>query len=55
MDKKQTIGCDVVNCVYNREGTDCGLEHIEVSCSPERCGENNDSQCASFRGEKAYE
>ena len=55
MEKKQTIGCDVTSCVYNHEGTRCDLDHIEVSCCGESCGRENESLCASYRGEKVYE
>ena len=55
MEKKQTIGCDVTSCVYNRAGVQCDLDHIEVSCCGQRCSGLNDSQCASYRGERSYE
>ena len=55
MEKKQTIGCDVTSCVYNHEGVRCDLDHIEVSCCGESCGRENESLCASYRGEKVYE
>lgn len=52
MEKKQTIGCDVTSCVYNHEGIRCDLDHIEVSCCDEGCDRENESLCASYRGEK---
>ncbi len=51
MEKKQTIGCDVTSCVYNHEGVRCDLDHIEVSRCGESCGRENESLCASYRGE----
>ena len=55
MEKKQTIGCDVTSCVYNHEGIRCDLDHIEVSCCGESCGRENESLCASYRGENVNE
>ena len=55
MEKKQTIGCDVTSCVYNHEGVKCDLDHIEVSCCGESCGRENESLCASYRGEPENE
>ena len=49
MEKRQTIGCDVVSCAYNHEGVRCDLDHIEVSCCPDRCDRENESLCASYR------
>ena len=55
MEKKQTIGCDVVSCAYNHEGVRCDLDHIEVSCCGEDCGRENESLCASYRCESENE
>ena len=55
MEKRQTIGCDVTNCVYNHGGVRCDLDHIEVSCCKDACGRENESLCASYRGENTDE
>lgn len=55
MEKRQTIGCDVVSCAYNHEGVRCDLDHIEVSCCGDSCGRENQSLCASYRCESENE
>jgi hypothetical protein len=55
MEKRQTIGCDVVSCAYNHEGVRCDLDHIEVSCCGDSCGRENESLSASYRCESENE
>ena len=41
--------------MYNHEGAQCDLDHIEVSCCGESYGRENESLCASYRGEPENE
>lgn len=46
---KQTIGCEVTSCRFNKRGSECDLERIEVK---PRCdchtGDCDESQCGSY-------
>ena len=48
---KQTIGCEVTSCRYNRQGAECELSRIEVMpCHGCNDGSaENESLCGSYR------
>ena len=48
---KQTIGCEVVSCRYNRAGSECELSRIEVMpCHNCNDGKpENESLCGSYK------
>lgn len=46
---KQTIGCEVTSCRFNKRGAECSLNSITVrpTCNC-NSGEENESLCASY-------
>jgi len=48
---KQSIGCEVTSCQYNRSGSECELSRIEVMPNSRCCDgkPEDESHCGSYR------
>ena len=46
---KQTIGCEVTSCRFNKQGCDCELNRIEIKPKCDcHSGDCNESLCGSY-------